>query len=86
MGAEDPGLTLQGKEEVVRSVTCDHVSLMERVSGRLEITTFNIFFFSDASERREGQSCECVCVCCVVLCLLNLPFERRRTELFVSLS
>ena len=42
----------------MKSVECDIVSLMDRVSGRLEITTRNIYFFSDPGEKKEGQSCE----------------------------
>ena len=52
---------LEGRETVVRREVCDLVSFMERVSGRLEITTRNIFFH--ANERKEGHGCEWAACC-----------------------
>lgn len=48
---------------VVKREKCDVVSLMERVRGRLEVTSHSIYFYSDPGERKEGRSCELESVC-----------------------
>ena len=57
-GAE--GQTMQPEEEtkekLVRTEKCDLILLMDRVPGRLEVTTHNLYFFADHNERRENNN------------------------------
>lgn len=48
----------EAKEKLVRTERCDLILLMERVSGRLEVTTHNLYFFADHHEKKENHLCE----------------------------
>ena len=48
----------RGKEEVVRSVPCSLVALMDCFPGTMEITTRNIYFLSDPVEKKTNTTCE----------------------------
>ena len=45
------------KEKIVRAESCDLVSLMERTHGRLEVTSRNLYFFSDQQDKKDTQTC-----------------------------
>ena len=51
----------EAKEKLVRTERCDLILLMERVPGRLEVTTHNLYFFADHNEKRENNLCELCC-------------------------
>lgn len=48
----------EGKETIVKTEVCTAVSFMECVEGHFEITTQNIYFYSDPSQKKEGHTCE----------------------------
>ena len=51
----------EAKEKLVRTEKCDLILLMERVSGRLEVTTHNLYFFADHNEKKENNLGELHC-------------------------
>lgn len=49
--------TRHEKEKILKSFKCDLVMLMDRIPGRLDITTQHLYFFSDEQEKKESQTC-----------------------------
>ena len=56
-GQEDPSST-DLKEKLVKGVQCYLIMLMEKIPGRLEITSKHLFFLSDQSEKNQTQTCK----------------------------
>ena len=46
------------KEKILKSFMCDLIMLMDRIPGRLDITTQHLYFFSDHQEKKETQTCK----------------------------
>jgi hypothetical protein len=46
------------KEKILKSFKCDLIMLMDRIPGRLDITTQHLYFFSDHQEKKETQTCK----------------------------
>ena len=46
------------KEKILKSFKCDLIMLMDRIPGRLDITTQHLYFFSDQQEKKDAQACK----------------------------
>ena len=46
------------KEKILKSFKCDLIMLMDRIPGRLDITTQHLYFFSDHQEKKDAQACK----------------------------
>ena len=46
------------KEKILKSFKCDLIMLMDRIPGRLDITTQHLYFFSDQEEKKDSQACK----------------------------
>ena len=46
------------KEKTLRSFPCDLITLTERFSGSLEITTQHLYFYTEQQDKKENQACE----------------------------
>ena len=56
-GLEDPASQNLKEKELIKGVECHLVMLMDRIPGRLEITSKHLYFLSD-NEKNQSQTCK----------------------------